>query len=574
MGGAVGLLFNSRDLSMIKISHKQAERSISRQFDQLLSEEEWNALQSHLEQCPNCQRYQSQLERTERRLRQALKARWDPVSGPSRYLSKQVLKLHAEREDRRVFLSTSTFGGAVFILILLLAFMRGQISETATVIPQAAETGIISISTVPSTQRPTAIPLIQPGQFPHVIAYEASLEGNAEIYLLNPGFAPVNLTQHPAEDTFPTWSPDGEWLAFLSNRATLNQENSKNELYIISIAGNQLVQMTSESLVDWEGPLSWSADGKWIAATGVLRDSSQRRYIAIVGVDGSGLSMLLNKPGGTQPKFAPFGDRLAFYQREDDLDRLVIYHVNSGRAVFEDIPRSTSNPNEMDVSFDWPADGDGLYYTPALPPTHDFSPTLEPNCPRLIIQQKQNDEPWYEKLRDHFHLAKRGIAGAIHGISWAPDEFVIYIADTPDQDGEISDLGSSENFISFLNHPMSSSKNANVLMDLCVYSGLDRGAWSLDMRWFVFNAYEPDGSDAGLYAARIPGLELSWQPSGTTGIKSAQIPIGFIVRLSKARVKSSFPRIRPFRTWMKIQPQHGQIETIHSDTLLTVDNLK
>lgn len=559
---------------MIEISHQQAERLISQQFDQRLPDDEWNALQSHLEHCPNCQNYQFQFERMERRLHKTLQARWDPVIGPPTYLPKQVSKLHTERDNQRTLLTTLTFGGTALLILLLFAMVQGRNNETETMIPKTGEIEALPARKATPPPVATAIPLIKAGQFPHVVAYESNIEGDAEIYLINPGFMPENLTQHPAEDTFPTWSPDGEWLALLSNRATQDQDDNKNELYVMSIAGNQLVQLTSETLVDWEGPLSWSGDGKWIALVGVLQDESRQRSIYVVGVDGFGSRRLLNTQGGDSPKFAPYGDRLAFHQTEGSLNRIVIYHTDSGRIAFENILRSSYNPSATDVTFDWPADGDGLYYyTAALKATQIAQSTLAPKCPGLVTQLVPNDEAWHKKLRDHFHLMEMKIAGAVHSVSWAPKELVIFSVDSQDQDSGMVLCNTKENCIAFNDFTtsrLSNSNDASFPADLCVQSGLDRGSWSLDMRWFIFTAYERGVKDEGLYAIRMSGLNLSRQLSGTEGVQSTVIPHGSIFRLSPGSIQSSLPRMRPFRTRMKIEPRSGQVEMFPMDAILLI----
>ena len=60
------------------------------------------------------------------------------------------------------------------------------------------------------------------------------------------------LTRHPAEEHWPSWSPDGKRIAFASKR-----DGSWN-IYIVSSSGGQPQQLTNHS----EGytPLEWFPD--------------------------------------------------------------------------------------------------------------------------------------------------------------------------------------------------------------------------------------------------------------------------------------------------------------------------
>jgi dipeptidyl aminopeptidase/acylaminoacyl peptidase len=68
------------------------------------------------------------------------------------------------------------------------------------------------------------------------------------------------LTRGDKSSTTPRWSPDGQWLAFLSNRL-----EDKNQIFVINPEGGEAQQLTkSETAIN---SFAWSDDGKTIAYT-------------------------------------------------------------------------------------------------------------------------------------------------------------------------------------------------------------------------------------------------------------------------------------------------------------------
>ena len=107
------------------------------------------------------------------------------------------------------------------------------------------------------------------------LAFVASHEGNADIYLI--GFIPdslqdisaaKNLTNHPGGDFRPSFSPDGKFLAFSSDRGHAIRPHRVfpfamdriGDIYKVDLESGNLDRLTTEEA--WDGSPKWSADGE------------------------------------------------------------------------------------------------------------------------------------------------------------------------------------------------------------------------------------------------------------------------------------------------------------------------
>lgn len=72
------------------------------------------------------------------------------------------------------------------------------------------------------------------------------------------GKSNYQITFNEKSSTNPKWSPDGNWIAFTSNR-----KDNKNNLYVLRVSGGEAEQITDlkSNISDFE----WSPDGGWIA---------------------------------------------------------------------------------------------------------------------------------------------------------------------------------------------------------------------------------------------------------------------------------------------------------------------
>lgn len=110
------------------------------------------------------------------------------------------------------------------------------------------------------------------------------------IYVMNSdGSDQRPLTQIDA--SFPTWSPSGRWIAFLSY-----QPNGNYAMYRMNADGSGLRRLAVNA-----GGLSWSPDGKKI-----VFDRSEDNNIYVMNADGSGKKRLTRFRGGVyNPAYNP-----------------------------------------------------------------------------------------------------------------------------------------------------------------------------------------------------------------------------------------------------------------------------
>lgn len=111
--------------------------------------------------------------------------------------------------------------------------------------------------------RPGAVALSPDGVLVAYTVSQADWEDNTydiEIFLVPAGGGDaIQLTRAKRSSHSPAWSPDGKWLAFISDRA------DKRQIYVISPSGGEARAITD--VEEGVGAFRWSPDGRRIAFT-------------------------------------------------------------------------------------------------------------------------------------------------------------------------------------------------------------------------------------------------------------------------------------------------------------------
>ncbi len=111
------------------------------------------------------------------------------------------------------------------------------------------------------------------------------------------------LTNHIEMDDVPVWSPDGKWIAFLSNRS------GSNDVYIISVNGGEAKRLTFTSMNETLN--DWSPDGKKILFRG-YRDLEANGLYEIEIATGNYRAVTLDMTNLSQAKYSPDGKTIVF----------------------------------------------------------------------------------------------------------------------------------------------------------------------------------------------------------------------------------------------------------------------
>ena len=176
------------------------------------------------------------------------------------------------------------------------------------------------------------------------IVFRSTRDGNPEIYVMDSDEGnQKRLTANQAEDTKPAWSPDGQQIAFVSNRG-----DGRRQIYVMNADGSHPKKLTDT--VDNTDP-SWSPDGGKIAFTS--RPGGWGAHIALMDADGHNVFRLTD---GQEPSWSPDGQKIAFEFLKDGINQIYEINVNGQgfKRVTHDLADKTGpawSPNGQQIAY-------------------------------------------------------------------------------------------------------------------------------------------------------------------------------------------------------------------------------
>ena len=218
----------------------------------------------------------------------------------------------------------------------------------------------------------------------HFVA-EVATEGNVDLYVVNiDGQSGYRLTDDLADDVSPSWSPDGDWIAFGTGRWGTGVGHS--EIAVVPAAGGQPTRLTNDCWDDFDP--SWAPNDDTIRSlqpwtvpplpdTGPVGPAEPGQMVFVTDVEGVSDVYAIDPEGGTpvnltgdvaaqgNPVWSPDHERIAFaqYAGQGDADTGTVVMNRDGsdrRVVVPGGGRPTWSPDGTRLAIELPGSKIGV----------------------------------------------------------------------------------------------------------------------------------------------------------------------------------------------------------------------
>ena len=177
------------------------------------------------------------------------------------------------------------------------------------------------------------LPMLAGGKAPQIV-FESGRDGNSEIYTMEGnGSQQINLTNHPADDQNPVWSPEGHRIVFESYR------DGSLQIYVMNANGVGQTQLTGGNAANMAP--SWSPDGGWLAYVSMRDGNAEIYQMSASGESQQNLS--LHEGSDNQPDWSQNGMGIVFVSNRDSPRGRIANEIYVVNPWGSDLRRLTSD---------------------------------------------------------------------------------------------------------------------------------------------------------------------------------------------------------------------------------------
>ena len=261
--------------------------------------------------------------------------------------------------------------GIVFGLVSAFAWpvVSAQMQSLDTPTPHATLTPESPVpnrlSPVPSSPTPfpptptvTASPTATPVLSSELLVISMREGGYHRLFAYHPQYLPfTRLTTGAWDDITPALSPNGTRLAFASNR------DGPWDLYILDLSSGEVTRLTNTP--DYDAAPSWSPDGQWLAYetyTAGEGGANLEIFIRPVQEGQEPVRLTQGSSADRQPAWSPHGRQIAFVSNRSGEDEIWLADLDQVENRFRNLSRNNA---ALEAHPAWSPDGSRLSWTAA-----------------------------------------------------------------------------------------------------------------------------------------------------------------------------------------------------------------
>ncbi len=227
-----------------------------------------------------------------------------------------------------------------------------QPSETPS--PEPATASPQPISTLTLNQGLIILALDEGGNT-HLFAYQPQESGAGQPLPL------TRLTYGPWDDINPAISPDGQTVAFASNRS------GYWDIYLLNLSSGGITRLTDS--LTYDASPAWSPDNKWLVYETYNNDNLDIKIQSIL-VPTDTIQLTTSPAADFSPVWSPRGRQIAFVSNQSGENEIWLADLDKAEEQrFLDISQS---PSSTDTHPSWSPDGNSLVWAGAQDGLHNL----------------------------------------------------------------------------------------------------------------------------------------------------------------------------------------------------------